>query len=65
LPKSKLSDASFPNVSPRFPESFGTIDEACSAGANGGPPLADFIQMSTLHAWVCFTRETGKELLHQ
>jgi hypothetical protein len=45
-------------------ERFCAFDEACFAAAHRGAPFADFIQMSALHGWVCFTRETGEETFH-
>jgi hypothetical protein len=62
---SQRSDALFPQGGSNFPESFCFIDEACFAGAHGGASLADFIQVSTLHGWVYFTRETGEEIFYQ
>ncbi len=58
------SDASFPQSGSDFTESFCAIGEACFTGAHGGAPLADFIQVSTLHSRVCFTHETGEEIFH-
>jgi len=46
-------------------EPFGAVDKTGLAGTHGGAPLANFVQVSSLHGWICFTREAGKKLFHQ
>ena len=39
----------------------GYYHDACFAGAHGGAPLADFIQMSAFDGWICLSCKAGEE----
>jgi hypothetical protein len=64
-PLRQRSGVSCPQSGSNLLDYFCPINEICFAGAHRSPAFPDFIQMTPLNAWVCFTREAGEEPFHQ